>query len=450
MLDLPFWRRAMLAWLVMALGVVAPTAHASFHTYRIETVYSNADGAIQYIVLHESQGQAGQRFLATRALTSTHAGIVKTYTFPVNLPSDNTAGKRVLIATQGFADLNLIAPDYIIPNQFLATDGGSIDYAATDQLVYTSLPTDGALALTRAGTTAPNLATNFAGASVVVPLLAATSVEYYNASLDHYFISDLQPDIDALDSGRIAGWARTGQSFRVFATQSAGGATVNPVCRFYIPPAHGNSHFFSASPAECATIQAKSATDPNYSGYVYESPSAFYIALPDTSTGACPSGTAAVFRLWNQRADSNHRYTTDPGIKAQMITKAYVPEGYGPSATIMCAPTPGVASIDFMQGASTGSGALVSDASATAAANYQGYSTSGVSVVVGPRNGVGEAIAFSSRHPVALQAVAWSTAAGDQVVDVPFAAEINAPVTIWVVAAPYATGQQTALTLWTT
>src|SRR3954466_3000275 len=48
-----------------------------------------------------------------------------------------------------------------------------------------------------------------------------TVVEYYNAALDHYFISPLQPDIDALDSGRLAGWARTGQSFQAFPGSAA-------------------------------------------------------------------------------------------------------------------------------------------------------------------------------------------------------------------------------------
>ena len=35
--------------------------------------------------------------------------------------------------------------------------------------------------------------------------------EYYNAALDRYFMTGMQPDIDALDSGRIPGWTRTGQ-----------------------------------------------------------------------------------------------------------------------------------------------------------------------------------------------------------------------------------------------
>jgi len=254
--------------LTAVLLAAATPSWATFHTFRIESVYSNADGTVQYIVLHETAGAPGERDFAGHVLTSTHGAIAKTFAFAVNLPSNDTANRRVLIATQGFADLNLIAPDFIVPNQFLAVDGGTIDYAGVDQFNYAELPIDGSLALSRAGTTTPNVAINFAGASAVVPAIAVTSIEFYNAALDHYFISDLAPDIDALDSGRIAGWTRTGESFRVFATQATGGAGVNPVCRFYIPPAHGNSHFFSASPAECAAIQAKTANDPNYSGYV--------------------------------------------------------------------------------------------------------------------------------------------------------------------------------------
>ena len=125
--------------------------------------------------------------------------------------------------------------------------------------------------------------------------------------------------------------------------QATSGA--NPVCRFLIPPVHGDSHFFSADPAECARIRAYSTSgsatfDPNFSGYIEESSSFFYIALPDPATGACASGTVPVYRLWDRRIDSNHRYTTDAAVRDQMLGRGYVIEGYGagPYPTIMCAP----------------------------------------------------------------------------------------------------------------
>ncbi len=149
-------------------------------------------------------------------------------------------------------------------------------------------------------------------------------------------MSGLAPDIDALDSGRFPGWARTGLGFRAFPSQALGGPGASPACRYYIPPEHGDSHFISASPAECAALAAKILVDPNYSGYILETPAEFYIALPDTTTGACPANAVPVYRLWNGRADSNHRYTTDPAIKARMLASGYVAEGYGPNAVDMC------------------------------------------------------------------------------------------------------------------
>ena len=323
-----------------ALFSIASPAHGDFATFVIDELYSNADGNVQYVVLHEAQGANGGN-LGGRTLTATHAGIAKTFTFPADLPNANTAGKRVLIGSNGFAATSPIAPDYQMPDRFLPTDGGSVNYAGVDQVPYPLLPTDGTNAFQRGGAITVNLATNFAGQTYAVPASPITVVEFYNDSLDHYFMSPLAPDIDALDSGRIAGWSRTGYAFEAFATMLA--VSLDPVCRFYIPPQHGDSHFFSASPSECAAVLAKIGVDPNYSGYVYETPNEFFITLPDLASGVCPPFALAgapnpggVFRLWNGRADSNHRYTTDPNVRAQMLARGYVPEGYGPLGVAMC------------------------------------------------------------------------------------------------------------------
>jgi hypothetical protein len=332
--------------LVAGLMVASGLASASYHTWQIAEVYSNADGTIQFVELRETLGFTGENLLAGRALTVTRTGgFAKTFVFPNDLPNPNTANRYVLIATQGYVDaaatyaqFGAAMPDYIVPNQFLPTDGGTINYAGVDQVSFGPLPVDGALALytpVSGSYVDVNVARNFAGGVTTLPTLAVTAVEYYNPALRHYFISNLQPDIDALDSGRISGWVRTGLAFYVFANAGPG---LNPVCRFYIPPQHGDSHFFSADPAECARIQSLIGVDPNYSGYILETPAAFNIALPNVFTGACPASTTPVYRLWNARADSNHRYTTDPVVKAQMQAIGYIAEGYGPNAVAMCAP----------------------------------------------------------------------------------------------------------------
>ena len=435
---------------VFAAALAATAAWADYQSFAIEQVYSNADGTVQFVVLHETQGTNGGNNWSGRTFASTHAGVTKSFSFPADLPAPATANKRVLIGTQGMAALSFISPDYVIPNGFLAVYDGTLNFAGVDTVTYASLPTDGVGAINRTGATVANAATNFSARSVALPALPVSAVEYHHAGLDHYFISSLQQEIDTLDSGRIAGWTRTGQSVRVFPSQASGGAGVNPVCRFYIPPAHGNSHFFSASPSECNVVVQKTATDPNFSGYVFESPNVFYAGLPDTATGACPAGTAPVFRLWNQRIDSNHRYTGSAAIKAQMIAAGYVAEGYGPNAVIMCAAAAGTAKIVFGAGTAAPNGALVSDGSSSVTANYQGFVTATDNVDVGARAGIGETITFSRDRPPTLLPTVWATALGNQIVSVPFAGVMATPLTIWVVAAPFATTQQTALTLWQT
>ena len=67
-------------------------------------------------------------------------------------------------------------------------------------------------------------------------------VEFYHAAFDHYFITWMPDEIAKLDAGtQIRGWTRTGYSFKTYTTPEAG---TSPVCRYYIPPGLGDSHFF--------------------------------------------------------------------------------------------------------------------------------------------------------------------------------------------------------------
>jgi len=161
----------------------------------------------------------------------------------------------------------------------------------------------------------------------------AVAVEYYNRGLDHYFITTSPTEINDLDGGTHGGWERTGLRFLAYQAPTAG---TNPVCRFYRTPGFGDSHFYSASPSEC---QAVIDHPEKFPGWTYESGSVFYIALPDTATGECPSGTQPIWRFFNQRT-TNHRYTADHELRDEMRgdPATWVPEGYGPDSVIMCAP----------------------------------------------------------------------------------------------------------------
>jgi len=65
----------------------------------------------------------------------------------------------------------------------------------------------------------------------------------------------------------------------------------------------------------------------------------FYVYLPDAETGSCRGGTVPVYRVYNKRADANHRYTTSLSLRRQMTDEGWVVEGYGPDAVGMCAPS---------------------------------------------------------------------------------------------------------------
>jgi hypothetical protein len=175
-------------WLLgCLLACVASGAMAEFHTFQIEQIFSNTDGTIQFVVLHEIAGLNGENFLSGHAFTASQGETTQSFMFNANLPGgasgyygsmpSPTAFAHVLIATQGFVNLGLVMPDYVIPNGFLPLTNGTINYAGVDQVSYTALPTDGVSALNRSGMMVPNLATNFNGqsASVTAP---APAVNY--------------------------------------------------------------------------------------------------------------------------------------------------------------------------------------------------------------------------------------------------------------------------------
>ena len=154
-------------------------------------------------------------------------------------------------------------------------------------------------------------------------------VEFYNAPLDHYFITGDPAEAAAIDSGAAGpGWLRTGYSFR------QGGDT--PVCRFYGSTSPGpNSHFYSALAYECAYLKALQRATPvsaprwNYEGLAFAS------SLP--ANGTCPVGTIPVYRAYNngfaRGKDSNHRITIDPNALQQVVAQGWKYEGI-----VMCAP----------------------------------------------------------------------------------------------------------------
>ncbi len=162
-------------------------------------------------------------------------------------------------------------------------------------------------------------------ADTTAPAGAVTVVEYYNAALDHYFITAYPAEIAVLDAS--SAFVRTGFVFYGYPDQAHAPASAKPVCRFYAPSLLVNSHFFSANPAECTYVQQ------NWNGaWQLETPAAFYIDTPDAS-GNCRAGTVPVHRFFDGRSDANHRYTIDLSVVRSMINRAWVLEG-----NVFCSP----------------------------------------------------------------------------------------------------------------
>jgi len=158
----------LVAWLLV---LATSNAFAAFHLFQIDQIYSNASGTVQFIVLFEPGPTPGENLWSGQSIRA-----AQTYMFPTDLPKGATGGKRVLVATEGFAALGIVTPDYVVPNGFLSIGGGTVNYADVDLVTYSALPTDGTSAVTRFGAVVQNRATNFAGESASVGAATAPIV----------------------------------------------------------------------------------------------------------------------------------------------------------------------------------------------------------------------------------------------------------------------------------
>jgi hypothetical protein len=196
------------------------------------------------------------------------------------------------------------------------------------------------------------LVTQYLSPDAPNPLKKTVVVEYYAAILNDYFITADKPEINGLDHGAHPGWVRTGLTFLAYSDPAVAPPDARPVCRYYVLPQYGDSHFYSADPIECAPNATNAA-------WIEESPALFYIQLPDKATGACPTNTRPIYRFVNRLNQIHHRYTSEVDVRNCMYYPNYandpntdkdldcsefvgnwLQEGYGvsPNAPVMCGP----------------------------------------------------------------------------------------------------------------
>jgi hypothetical protein len=179
---------------------------------------------------------------------------------------------------------------------------------------------------------------NFVGFSLhnktltfTVASIYPSAFEYFNRELGHYFYTSDPNEIASLDAG--TGWARTGQSFHVM-NPEIGRNDLRSVCRFYgLPQAGLDSHFFTADGSECAYVKYYWSRS-----WLLETDNAFMVG----PSYACGGGTIPLYRVYNNRPDANHRYTTSLQTRNDMGAIGWIVEGFGlpdyPEPHVMCVP----------------------------------------------------------------------------------------------------------------
>lgn len=150
-------------------------------------------------------------------------------------------------------------------------------------------------------------------------------IEYFNAALNHYFITPNAVEIALLGKPPFEAWQPTGLAFSAYAPAGAPAGTVG-VCRFFNDHFLGvSTHFYAPHGLGCEQTLAQ------FPDWSLEDPQLFNASLPDAATGNCPSGQVPVYRLFNNGMGGapNHRFTVDPAVRQQMVDRGYTPEGAG-------------------------------------------------------------------------------------------------------------------------
>lgn len=327
-------------WAIAATLPIAASAVAENSPYRIEELFSSADGKLQFVQLVN----VDRNKLAGATLTTTDGSTTKAFTFPTtpHFPEPPRT-EYVLIISQSLSERTdpsvwVIQWDYVMPDGFLPVNGGTIILEGIERWDFRRVPTDGFSALYQPGEIGVHQANSSAGGYEVRFGLDDFRFvfEYANAASDRHFLTTDSDERGALNSGKIAGWHLIYQDFVPEFGDYTGFAgfgrpvevSGHPVCRFYLPPP-ADSHFFTASEAECADVQSR------FPNLILETDNAFYAGLPDPVSGACARGTEPVYRLWNPTSN-DHWFTADEGARSRALAQGYVPEGYGQKGVAMC------------------------------------------------------------------------------------------------------------------
>ena len=156
--------------LALLLATPAKAEQTSFHLWSLREIYTDASGDLQFIELFTTSGF--EQFIAGHQIHVSNPGgtLTHTFTIPSNL-SGSTANRALLFGTAGIQAFGAPAPNFIIPNDFLFPEGGTITFFGVNSGPYTPLPTDGIQSRIWGDGNAVNSPQNYAGqvGAIVVP-----------------------------------------------------------------------------------------------------------------------------------------------------------------------------------------------------------------------------------------------------------------------------------------
>lgn len=153
--------------------------------------------------------------------------------------------------------------------------------------------------------------------------LTATVVEYYNPSLDAYFISG-RPYEQSLLNGS-SGFQRTGMTFQAYTAATTPG-NLPLVCRYYVSTTKpfSSTHFYGTTGGDCELISALSPVGFSDEGFD------FGVQKPSNlvgCSGAWPYPVYRSFRAANNGITANHRYSTSLASYNAMLQRGWTGEG---------------------------------------------------------------------------------------------------------------------------
>jgi hypothetical protein len=313
-------------------------AASDFTHLRIRSVSSTMDSASQIVTFDVVRVGDTPLVLAGRSMTI-RDGRGRVRTAVLDADSDRTSSSTVVAYSNVFYPKDEdtgngfdIPPEYLwLPPRFLPVEGGTLAVEGMDEWSFGPLPQDGG-ALLRDGTVVSLPAAERNTQRLLVR-------EYYHAGMDHYFLTANAAEFDVLDFGDVPGWRPTGVIHYAYAGKPA--PEYVPVCRLLFLYPSGYSHFMSNFSGECEAIATSGAA-------ILETTEAFYMAASDGAS--CPgthiiysngsesfgSTGVPIYRLWNGKAEANHRYVIEKAERDAMVARGWVSEGAGPDGVVMC------------------------------------------------------------------------------------------------------------------